>query len=236
MGHSRLVRSVWPLLAIAAACGGPQVAGHRPALGAIAGLARDHDSGDVIAQAGVHVRAQGEMRARDTRSGADGHYLVDHLAPGRYSLDASFAGQPIDVDDITVRAGDTTVVDLTFTLGRPDPVHVDFGNAREGAIDHYKPPKLAPTAGRIEGSVIDMATRDRVGGAVVMVTAEGGGTRETVTDDQGRYRFDAMTPGVYAVSAYYAVEGHGQIEVRRSQIQVAGGTAVVVPLWVELAR
>ncbi len=58
---------------------------------------------------------------------------------------------------------------------------------------------------------------------------------QTISDDEGRYRFDAVTPGVYAVSAYYAIGGRAQIEVRRSDIHVDGAEAVVVPLWVELA-
>jgi hypothetical protein len=38
------------------------------------------------------------------------------------------------------------------------------------------------------------------------------------------------------VSAYYSISGRGQIEVRRSGIQVAAAEAVVVPLWIELAK
>lgn len=226
------MRLAWLLLA---ACGAAQTP-RRPAVGSIAGLVRDHDSGTVIAQAGIHVREAGDMTRHDARSNADGRYLVDHLRPGRYSLEAEFAGQPIDVEDITVRAGNATIVDLTFTLGRPEPVHVDFGNAREGAIDHYKPPALGASAGRIEGTVDEVGTRDRVSGAVVMAYGPTGSALETVSDDQGRYRFDDIAPGVYTVSAYYSIGGHGQIEVRRSEIHVDGGTAVVVPLWVELAR
>jgi uncharacterized surface anchored protein len=229
------VRLFWLLLAACAACGAAQTP-HRPTVGSIAGLVRDHDSGTVIAQAGIHVRAAGDMTRHDARSNADGHYAIGQLRPGRYSLDAEFAGQPIDVEDIAVRAGNATIVDLTFTLGRPDAVHVDFGNAREGAIDRYKPPALAASAGRIEGTVNQVGTRDRIGGAVVMASGQTGSALETVSDDQGRYRFDDLAPGVYTVSAYYSIGGRGQIEIRRSEIQVAGGTAVVVPLWVEVAR
>ena len=45
-----------------------------------------------------------------------------------------------------------------------------------------------------------------------------------------------MNPGTYVISAYYSVGGHGEIEVRRSDVAVAGGEAVVVPLWIESAR
>ena len=59
---------------------------------------------------------------------------------------------------------------------------------------------------------------------------------EGITDDQGRYRFDNVKPGTYVVSAYYSVSGRGQIEIRRSDIAVAGGEGVIVPIWIEVAK
>ena len=82
-----------------------------------------------------------------------------------------------------------------------------------------------------------MQTHGRIAGAVI--TAIGGprsDTQQTVSDEHGRYRFLALAPGTYAISAYYTVSGHGQIEVRRSEIAVAGAEAVIVPLWLETAR
>jgi hypothetical protein len=219
------------------ACGGAQLA-QRPNEGAIAGVARDHDSGDAVAKADIHIRAEGElMRSRAATSDGKGGYLVDHLAPGRYSLSASFAGQPINVDHIDVERGKTAIVDLTFTLGKPDPITVDFGNAKEGAIDRYHPTRHSTDTGLIEGTVSDSGSRERVPGAVV--TASLGGTPESlqaVTDDQGRYRFEGVRPGTYVVSTYYSISGRGQIEIRRSDIPVAGGEAVIVPLWIESAK
>jgi hypothetical protein len=57
-----------------------------------------------------------------------------------------------------------------------------------------------------------------------------------VSDGFGRYRFEAMMPGTYSISAYYSVSGRAQIEVRRSGIEVGGAEAVVVPLWIEMQR
>lgn len=221
-------------LLVVAACGAPQHA--RPTDGTIEGLARDHDNGTPVTNAQLYLRRTGELAPHPAVSGKDGRYAYVHLRPGRYSLSASYAGQPIDIENIEVRAGETAVVDVVFTLGRPDPVHVDFGDPKQGAIDHYRPPHLAKTAAVIEGTVNDAGTHGRVAGAVV--TAQGTsavGVLQTVSDDEGRYRFDAVTPGTYAVSAYYSVGGRGQIEVRRSDIHVDGAEAVVVPLWVELA-
>jgi hypothetical protein len=216
-----------------AACGAAQHPG--PKGGSIAGVARDHDSGDPVAHAQLTVRMQGEMRPFSLSSNARGAFSFDHLPPGRYDLSASFAGQPITVDNIDVTRGNTSVVDVTFTLGRPDPITVDFGNPKEGEIDRYHPAHHTAATGIIEGTINDSGNHERVAGAVV--TAVGAsGTLQAVSDDQGRYRFDDVHPGTYVVSAYYSVAGHGQIEVRRSDIPVAGGEGVIVPLWVELTR
>ncbi len=221
---------------VLAACGAAQHAAP-PKEGAIAGVARDHDSGDPVAHAELRLRATGDMRARTAASDGKGAFTFDHVPPGRYDLSASFAGQPIAVDNIDVTAGKTAVIDVTFTLGRPDPVTVDFGNPKEGEIDRYRPAHHAQTTGVIEGTVTDVGTRDRVAGAVV--TASRGpdtDALQAVTDDQGRYRFEGIDPGTYVVSAYYSIGGRGQIEVRRSDIAVAGGEGVIVPLWIELAK
>jgi hypothetical protein len=232
----RLVR-IALLLACLVACGAPQRA--RPTTGAIAGLARDHDSGDPIAKAEIRVHAAASAHQLTTTSSDLGLYDVDHLAPGRYHLSAAFAGQPLEVANIDVRAGETTMVDLTFTLGRPDPIRVDFGDPRAGAIDRYRPRGAGTTAAGaiIEGTVNDTTTRLRVPGAVITaVGTDIAKTQQTISDDHGRYRFDAMPPGIYSVSAYYSLGGRGQIEVRRSGINVDAAEAVVVPLWIETAR
>ena len=89
----------------------------------------------------------------------------------------------------------------------------------------------------IEGAVTDTGNHERVPGAVVTALRAGeAAAHQTVTDDQGRYRFDRIEPGSYTVSAYYSISGRGQFEVRRAGIAVAGGEAVVVPLIIEVAK
>jgi uncharacterized surface anchored protein len=221
------------VLFVLAACGAAQHPAPRE--GTVVGLARDHDSGDPVAHAELRLRVQGDVRGRAATSGKQGAFAFEHLPPGRYSLSASFAGQPVNVDNITVAAGKTAVVDVTFTLGQPDPVMVDFGNAKEGAIDRYHPAHHAQATGIIEGTVSDAGTHERVAGAVI-TAARGTNALQGVTDDQGRFRFDDVEPGTYVVSAYYSIAGHGQIEQRRSDIAVAGGEGVIVPLFIELTR
>lgn len=230
--HSPLVRFLVFLL-VATSCAGAQRV--KPSTGGIAGLARDHDSGDPVAKAEIRITAPGD--ARTTTSGDSGLYDIEHLLPGKYILKAVFAGQPVEVTNIEVMAGQITMVDIMFTLGRPEPIRVDFGNSRASQIDRYKPSHATTTVAIIEGTVNDTATKQRVAGAVVTaaVTGDDTQTQQTVSDDNGRYRFEAP-PGTYSVSAYYSVGGRGQIEVRRSNISVLGAEAVVVPLWIEMNR
>lgn len=218
-----------------AGCGAAQHP--RPTDGAIAGLARDHDSGDPVAKAEIRIRANGELAPRATISTPKGGFAIDHLPPGLYSLSASFAGQPVDVENIVVRVGEVTIVDVVFTLGRPNPVHVDFGDPGSSAIERYRPTHHALDTSLIEGTVNDVGDHTRIAGAVVTVVGgPNDATLQVVSDDQGRYRLDPVPPGTYMVSAYYSVSGHAEMEIRRSEIRVAAAEAVVVPLWIEIAR
>lgn len=169
-----------------------------------------------------------------TTTAPDGLYVIDDIKPGRFTLTATFAGQPITIKNIDVRAGEATFVDVTFTLGSPDPILVDYGDPSQGAITRYRPKREITS---IEGTVSELQTRERVIGAVV--TAVGGPkseTLQTVTDNHGRYRFDTVEPGTYVVSAYYNIGGRGQIEVRRADIEVDRAEGVIVPIWVELSK
>jgi hypothetical protein len=217
------------VLALLIACGGtrPDTAS-RPKLGIIAGLARDTTSGEIIQMAEITIAG------RTTKTNQYGMYEVDDLPPGRYTLDAHFAEQPVTVRNIEISAGFATYVDVPFTLGDSTPIEVDYGNPRDGEILHFKP-KTPKTW--IEGYVADAATRARIAGAVVSATrGPEQDALQVVTDDHGRYRFDNVYPGTYAVSAYYSIGGRGQVEVRRSEIVIGDGEGVLVPLWIELAK
>src|SRR5687767_8136146 len=74
----------------------------------------------------------------------------------------------------------------------------------------------------VSGTVVD-ETGARVPGATV--TLSGGGTRDSrVTDTAGEYRFPAVTPGDYEISAVST----GFTSGRRGGITV-GSTAITVP-------
>ena len=242
--HSRTVQYVILALVLAGCAAAPKPAA-TPAdvrvtktTGAIIGLARDHDTGDPIALAEIRLLGKDAHHVRTT-SNDTGHYLLERLRPGTYVLQAEFAGQPLEVHEIQVKAGDLTHVDLVFTLGRPDPIRVVYGDPKQSQIDRYHPPHLGEGAAIIEGTVNDLQTHERVTGAVVTVVWHGPAGQQTdmtVSDDDGRYRFENVSPGTYAVSAYYSVAGRGQIEVRRGGIEVGGKEAVIVPLWIEMVR
>lgn len=220
-------------VALLVGCGAPQRP--RPTTGAIAGMARDRDSGDAIAHADIRVRAHGGATVTTTSSD-DGFFDIDHLRPGTYDLVATFAGQPLEVTGIVVRAGIATAVDLVFTLGQPAPIRLDWGDLSRLQIERYHLHDGGALA-LIEGTVTDAETHERVAGAVVtMLRPDTTAAQQTVSDDRGRFRFAQVPPGTYSVSAYYSVSGRGQIEVLRNGISVAAAEAVVVPLQVEMTR
>lgn len=215
------------LVLLLAACAARQAP--RPTAGSIGGLVRDRASGEPVGMAELQLSSGAKAT-----SAPDGLYTIDRVEPGTYTLVATFAGQPVTIKNIPVRAGEATFVDVTFTLGNPEPILVDFGDPTQGEITRYRNKRETSL---IEGTVSEMTTHERVVGAVV--TANGGprdDTLQTITDAQGRYRFDTVEPGTYVVSAYYSIGGRAQIEVRRSDIVVERAEGVVVPIWVELTK
>lgn len=219
------------------ACGGAQRGAPAPTDGTISGLVREVSSGDPVAMVHIELRRAGEATLlRDVTTSDRGLYTLSAVLPGAYDLRAEFAGTVVELRGVPVQAGRVVPLDLPFELGRVEPLIISYGDARDGAITGYAL-RHGGEHGVIEGTVSDAGSRERVPGAVVSATARA--TNETVqelADDQGRFWFRDLAPGVYSLSAYYAMSGHGQIEVQRNGIEVVAGRAVVVPLWVELAQ
>lgn len=201
--------------------------GRRATEGAIAGLARDTESGDPIGPADISVRGPSLGK---TVSGGDGLFAIDPVKPGRYTLVGNYAGQTVTLTNIDVAAGEPTFVDVPFKLGQPDPVVIDFSDPTLAEITRYH----SKHGTVIEGSVVEAGSHSRIAGAVV--TATSSDTLQTISDDYGRYRFDNVTPGTYVVSAYYSVSGRAQIEVRRAGIVVNANDGVIVPLAIETTK
>lgn len=214
------------LLVLLAACGASHVTA-TPKPGAITGLVRDAATSVSLAQVDV------ALGGRTTTSSTAGVYLFDGLPPGQYTLRSTYAGHAITIEHIDVSPGTASYVDIAFNRDEGATQTIDWARVRGDEIEHF-----TATVPRIEGTVADANTRSRVAGAVVTAVAAGSGADalQTVSDDDGRYRIDNVPAGTYAVSAYYSMGGRGQIEVRRSEIEIKAGEGVLVPLWIELGK
>jgi hypothetical protein len=197
--------------------------------GAIGGLTRNRDSGNSLGYVTLRLRGTASV----TTSTREGLFGFDHLAPGRYTLDAQYGEQRATMTNIDVALGDVAIVELDLGLGSNERDYA--GDVLDSKIATFAPAGHDPATARIEGTIADTVTRRRVAGATITAVI-GDITLQDISDDAGRYHFDPVTPGTYAISAYYSVSGHGQIEVRRSNIVVPAGVGVRVPLWVETQR
>lgn len=225
----------------ATACRGSGPRAPAPPLeGGISGLVRELGTGDPVAMAKIEVfdQALGVLAppaAPARQSDQRGLYFYNSLPEATYRVRAEFAGAVVEMSDVPVVRGRMVSVDLPFTLGAVEPLLLSYGNARDGAIDRYRPRHAPADLGLIEGTVSDAGTRERVVGAVVTVAPTGSvDARQEITDDQGRYLFRDLPPGTYTVSAYYSVGGRAQIEVQRNGVLVVPAEVVVVPMWIEV--
>jgi Carboxypeptidase regulatory-like domain len=201
----------------------------RPTDGAIGGLTRDRDSGYALGYVTLRLRGVSHVET-STREGLFG---FDHLAPGRYTIDAQYGDLRATLTNVEITRGDVTIVEVDIGDGANERDYAT--DALDATIGHFTPTKHDPATGVIEGTITDGKTRRRIGGATITAIT-GGVTLQAISDDAGRYHFDPVEPGTYSLSAYYAVSGHGQIEVRRSAIVVEAGHGVRVPLWIETQR
>jgi hypothetical protein len=231
------VRPLFPILALLAACHAREPA--RPAVttGAIAGIVRDSVTGEPY-PAVLAAHGQDSLEAHGARVGDDGVYRIADLPPGIYDLavELEIAGTSMQFTGIPVVAGLTTGFDVPV-----DPAHVEmppqpFARVESDAIVRFTPDDLDPSVGRLQGVVTDVVTRERAVAVVVFATSPAvSEALTTVSDDAGHFEIGDVPPGTYELSAYYTVPRRGQIEVKRSGVEVAAGSAVHVPIYVEFS-
>jgi len=233
------VTSPRPLLLSATLCAGLAVTACAarqhvaPPNGAVAGLVRDASTGAGVPGTRIVLRRPGSLEPVHSDTNGDGAYMIVDLPAGHYQVTAYLREAAIGAREVDVNPGHLTGVD--FAVGA---LSERAARALDGLSDvplwRYRPADADPTRGAIEGTVGDVQRRDRVDGAVVTAVRDGDPTAvQAITDDTGRYRLDGLAPGIYVVSAYYAVLRRGQIEVRRNRVEVQGGDVVVVPLWLD---
>jgi Carboxypeptidase regulatory-like domain len=158
----------------------------------IRGRVVNGQTGQAIARAEVSISLSGQTGEEGfefVESNEDGSFHFDHLAQGKYSLNASRQGF----------APQSYLQHETFLSGvavgpRKDSIHVRF--------------TLYPSAS-ISGQVLD-ENGDGVRGAEVMVwkeSLEDGRVKvnqvgQSQTDDEGRYRLEHLGPGKYTASVF----------------------------------
>lgn len=87
------------------------------------------------------------------------------------------------------------------------------------------------SGGRIEGKITDPKGAAVVGATVVVTYEINNQSFTTVTDEQGRYKVDSLSPGTYTV----VITAKGFNELRKEAIAVAEATVVPLDLRLEIA-
>jgi len=207
-----------------------------PSTGGIAGDVLDRASGAPV-RATLTAHGTQSFAVASAHTAGDGHYAIDGLAPGVYDLIVELPGTTLQLTGIPITGGHITALDVPIDPGAVEVPPVAFEQLGGDAIRAYQPPELHDRDdARLEGSVTDTVSLERVAGAVVTATSPVlADALNVVSDSRGRFRFERVPPGTYTVSAYYNVDRRGQIEVRRSDIAVVAGTAVIVPMFVEVS-
>src|SRR3989304_3858053 len=85
--------------------------------------------------------------------------------------------------------------------GRRPPLKILGSLGLAAALFFTAGPLLAQTTGRIEGRILDSTGAVLTGTLVTVTSSSLQGPRTERTDNQGRFRFHALAPGVYTVIA-----------------------------------
>lgn len=221
------------VLAVAVAGCHPQPS-RAPERGGIAGQVRDRLTGEAVT-ATLTAHDSNSFAVESAKTSADGSYAIAGLAPGVYDMVVVLRGTTIQLTDIPVTAGHITAFDVPVDVGAVEVPPISYHQIEGDSLKTYQPPGLDPDKARIEGTVTDSVSLERVAGAVVVATSPDlAEVLTVVSDERGRFRFPDGPPAIYTLSAFYQVARRGQIEVRRSGVEAPPGTAVIVPIFIEV--
>jgi hypothetical protein len=202
-----------PLVLLAGQCAEEQ----RPGFGVLVGILRDANSEVVLPAGRVALRWQTEGGTSRIEAVTDGG--------GRYHFCSLPLGVPITARVQAFGRGasesqfvlpEAPLARQDFELGlrtrTPTAAEVQRGPTRGGATD----------PGTLIGRLVDVETRQPIAGAAVSLV---GTPLQSVTDAQGRFRFDQLTPRSYTLHVQHL--GYGR---QSEAIEVPGGTDVSLTL------
>ncbi len=144
--------------------------------GGASGRICDADTGAGLPDLAVTLTSANGRVAQSVSAG-DGGWRFNGVAPGRATVEAE-APDGARTFDVVISSGDVAVVD--------DPACRDLPGA--------------PGAGGVAGQVCNRHTGALVTDALVIALLADGSTRETFTDDQGRFTLDDLPSGDHVVT------------------------------------
>ena len=187
-------------------------------LGAIAGTVTDehgHPLANVAVSAVDYTTTYG---GGGTTSRADGSYVVRRMMPGDYSLcfrdDRSWPNQPVTGGDSTTGYV-TTCYPNAINYHGGDPVTVT-GSAVTTVTGTLR------SAAEVTGTVRDSAGNPIASASVAVYDGGPVPNSEVVTDADGRYELDLLTPGDHTLCASYGLPAADGLAFR---FQCNGGAA-----------
>jgi hypothetical protein len=126
----------------------------------------------------------------NTQTDQNGEYAYNNLPTGGNRVSVSKAGFLMQQKTVAIRAERAAREDFALT-----PQTLAAGRTAITGVP-TAPTKTSVNAGRLSGQVVDAKTGRPLAGAVVVVA----GQQSVSTDQDGRYLFTQLVPGVYQVS------------------------------------
>jgi iron complex outermembrane receptor protein len=198
------------VLALALALSPAPALAQDDATGTVRGQVVDATDGEGLR--GVNVGLRGTTLGAAT--GAEGRFVVDDVPAGDYVLQASFVGYRTVEREVTVRAGETTTVDLRFAPTDVEMQGVEVVGRRSRSYDadySFVGTKSATPLGQVPQSIS-------------VVTKE-------VLDDQQTYRLDDVFKNVAGVTTFSGYNDYTARGFRTQDARLINGLKAGFSFW-----